>query len=346
MALQFCDGFDSYGAVGDLVGKWGSYRVSSSGDIAFLPTGGRFGGGAIRFATQFGELVRKTSPAVEELFVWAAIFPRSYPTGTASFLWFEDVAGAGAALRATAGGALLGTLMGSTAPATGTSANALVLGEWNTLAVHYRCADSGGRWRVILNGVEQFSFVGDTRSGSAGPAIDRVVIGAPRGGAGLEWDWDDVVINDTSGAHLNGILSGDIRIETLRPVADQPGGGWTPSVGSDRYALVDEAAPNNADFLSASLTGAREIFTLSDPPAAPQATQALVVNVRARRTDVGARSLKSLIRVNGAEDLGAATALSNQFSTLQHPVYRNPDGGGAWSGASINAALLGIELGA
>ncbi len=345
MALQFCDGFDSYGVIGDTVGKWGSYRFSVAADISFLPTGGRFGGGAVRFSATTGMLVRKTNPAVDEMFVWAAIFPRSYPTTSTPFLWFEDVLGNGASLRITTGGALFGTLMGSSAAFTSNSANSIVLGEWNTIALHFKCADSGGRWRLILNGVEQFNLIGDTRSGTSGPNIDRVVIGTPRGGAGLEWDWDDFILHDASGSYLNGILTSDLKIETLRPTADQPGGGWTPSTGTDRFALVDDVSPNDADFLSATATGAREIFTMSNPVAEPQTTHALVMNVRGRRTDVGARVLKPFIRVNAAEDLNAGLALSNQFSTLQHPVYRNPDGGGPWAGSTINAAQLGIELG-
>ena len=79
--------------------------------------------------------------------------------------------------------------------------------------------------------------------------------------------------------------------------------------------------------------------------AAPQTAYALVVNARGRRTDVGSKNLRPFVKVNGAEDLSSNLALSNQVATLQHPVYRNPDGAGPWTGASLNAALIGIEVG-
>lgn len=64
-----------------------------------------------------------------------------------------------------------------------------------------------------------------------------------------------------------------------------------------------------------------------------------------RRTDTAARALRPLVRVNTSDDLSPDRTLSNQFAVLQHPVYRNPDGGGAWTGATLNAALIGVEAG-
>ncbi|HRJ61849.1 MAG TPA: hypothetical protein PKZ99_11795, partial [Azospirillaceae bacterium] len=62
-------------------------------------------------------------------------------------------------------------------------------------------------------------------------------------------------------------------------------------------------------------------------------------------TDTAARALRPLVRVNAADNMATDMALSNQFAVLQHPVYRNPDGGAAWTGATLNAALIGVEAG-
>lgn len=159
MALQFCDGFDSYAVQSDIVGKWGGVRYTTSGDIAFVSGAGRFGGGAVRLTSTNGALVRKTAPTTDELFVWLAAFPRSYPTANVSLLLFEDASGNAAVLRVNTGGAVYGSQMGTTAAVTPTSPQSFALGEWNTLAVHYKCAEAngasgGGRRRVILNGVD------------------------------------------------------------------------------------------------------------------------------------------------------------------------------------------------
>jgi hypothetical protein len=345
MALQFCDGFDSYGVLADVLGKWSSCAFSTgAADLAFVPGAGRFGGGALRIVNTATFLRKKLATPVDELYVNAAVFPRAWPAATASFLLIEDASGNAAALRMTTGGSIVGTPMGTTAAVTPTSVQAVALGQWNTLAIHYRCADSGGRWRVLLNGAELFNFTGDTRS-AGGPLIDRIALANPRGGAGNEWDWDDIVVYDASGSFLNALITQDLKIETLRPVADDGVHAWSPSAGSDHYALVDEAAPADSDYLTASVAGTRDLFAIADPAAAPQTAYALVVNARGRRTDVGAKNLRPLVKVNAAEDLAANLALSNQVTTLQHPVYRNPEGAVPWTGASLNAALLGIEVG-
>jgi hypothetical protein len=345
MALQFCDGFDSYGSAGDLMGKWSSYAYyAGPSDLVYLPTGGRFGGGALRIANSSSYIRKKLATPVDELFVNAALFPRAWPTSTNSFFFFEDASGNGAALRMTSGGTIFGTLLGTNSAATSISAQAIALNQWNTLAIHYRCADTGGRWRVLLNGAELFNFTGDTRS-SGGPLIDRIVLANPRGGAGNEWDWDDIVVYDASGTNLNALITQDLKIETLRPIADEGAQGWSPSAGADHFALVDEAAPLDSDYLAATVAGTRDLFVLADPAAVPQTAYALVINARGRRTDVGAKAIRPLIKVNAAEDLAGNLALSNQVATLQHPVYGNPEGAAPWTGTTLNAALIGIEVG-
>lgn len=343
MALQFCDGFDSYAVQSDIVGKWGGIRYTTSGDVAFVSGTGRFGGGAVRLTSTNGALVRKLAPTTDELFVWLAAFPRSYPTANVSLLLFEDATGNAAVLRVNTGGAVYGSQMGTTAAVTPTSPQSFALNEWNTLAVHYKCAEAngasgGGRRRVILNGVEQFDFTG-------GPVIDRVAVGGMRSGAGNEWDIDDVVLCDASGDYMNALLTGDLKIETLRPTTDSGSGGWTPSTGIDHVALIDDVGPNDADYLTAVTAGTRDLFTLADPAAAPLLTHALMVNARARRTDTAAKALRPLVRVNAADNLSPDRTLTNQFAVLQHPVYRNPDGGAAWTGTNLNAALIGVEAG-
>ena len=85
MALQFCDGFDSFGSAGDLMGKWSSYAYNSGpSDLVYLPAGGRFGGGALRIANSSSYVRKKLATPVDELFVNAAVFPRAWPTSTAS----------------------------------------------------------------------------------------------------------------------------------------------------------------------------------------------------------------------------------------------------------------------
>lgn len=77
MALQFCDGFDSYGAAGDLMGNGSSYVYNSGpSDLVYLPAGGRFSGGALRIVNLSAYERKKLPTPVDAVFVNAALFPR------------------------------------------------------------------------------------------------------------------------------------------------------------------------------------------------------------------------------------------------------------------------------
>jgi hypothetical protein len=53
----------------------------------------------------------------------------------------------------------------------------------------------------------------------------------------------------------------------LRPIADTSNGAWTASSGSDRYAMIDESATNDADYItvSSASTYKTRLTTVSDP---------------------------------------------------------------------------------
>jgi hypothetical protein len=53
----------------------------------------------------------------------------------------------------------------------------------------------------------------------------------------------------------------------LRPIADTSNGAWTASSGSDRFAMIDESATNDADYITVSTasTYKARLTTVSDP---------------------------------------------------------------------------------
>ena len=53
----------------------------------------------------------------------------------------------------------------------------------------------------------------------------------------------------------------------LRPIADTSNGAWTASSGSDRFAMIDESATNDADYItvSSASTCKTRLTTVSDP---------------------------------------------------------------------------------
>lgn len=67
-------------------------------------------------------------------------------------------------------------------------------------------------------------------------------------------------------------FSGDfVELTTkYRPTSDLSAGGWTPSTGSDLFAMVDEVTPDNSDFIQSSVNPSADAcelaFTITAPP--------------------------------------------------------------------------------
>jgi len=98
-----------------------------------------------------------------------------------------------------------------------------------------------------------------------------------------------------------------------RPNADVSAGNWTPSTGSDLYAMIDEASPNDSDFISVDDSGGStetcqvDLSSVTDPVA----SNLHVVTVRASEA-----SGMSVITLDVTLKQGATTIASNTFSTL------------------------------
>ena len=105
---------------------------------------------------------------------------------------------------------------------------------------------------------------------------------------------------------------------------------------------MDEDARDTADFVTAA--GALEdrygVTDLSTTPANVLAVQMLI---SARKSDVGACTMRTRL-VSGASIANGATVSPNTANAvLTDIIETDPDGGGAWTAARVNAAQIGIQ---
>ena len=88
---------------------------------------------------------------------------------------------------------------------------------------------------------------------------------------------DDVYVTN-SGARL-----GESRVAALYPNADTADADWTPSTGTDHYALVDETTVNSdADYVASGTVGDLDLYETGDLPFVPDSIHAVQVTMCAR----------------------------------------------------------------
>ncbi len=153
---------------------------------------------------------------------------------------------------------------------------------------------------------------------------------------------DDIFVIDTTGSPPQNDFVGDVRVVTLYPVSDATYTDWTPKVGTDHYAMVDEAVmdgdgsyvydanPGDIDsyLLDTFLTGT--IFSAQ-------------LNIGARKGDVSLRQLQNLIRQGGTDHFGSTVTLSSSYVFYSERFDVDPDGN-PWLAATINADEFGMKL--
>lgn len=212
--------------------------------------------------------------------------------------------------------------------------------EWNYLEAKVTIHDSTGTIVVRHNGVEIFNFTGDTRNGGTDPTIDMVRFGS---NSGYNCDIDDVYILDGTGAApLNDFL-GDVKVVPLMPTADSTPLQWTPSTGSNHFAVVDESPGNTTDYVSNSVDGEVDMFTVGPYADTADTVYAVQLSSHTAKDDAGARSFRHRVDSDSNVETGTDKALSTSFQTWYDMFVTDPDGGGAWTVAQLNAAKFGVE---
>jgi hypothetical protein len=250
------------------------------------------------------------------------------------------------AIQARRGFSSTGTILGTSNPVI--TANA-----WNHIEVKVLVSDTVGTVHVQVNGIEVLALTGqDTlNSGSAeisqifhgSTRIDSAVTGSASNSAtGLTIYRKDAVYWDTSGTQNNDFMG---TVSVLRLVVDADSSfNWTPSTGTTGYDLLDEAGPDDADYISADSTPpAASVFTFGNLPVDVTSVRGLISLVRAKKTDGGDGNLQVSLTSNAADDLGSDRPITTADTYYWDVSELSPDTGVAWTPSEVDDATVKID---
>lgn len=180
--------------------------------------------------------------------------------------------------------------------------NTLTDNTWYQIEFMVRLDAADGAFEVRVNGVRQDNL---TRSGvdtANGGVPDRVAFDNSVG------DFDDFTLKvgfaGWTDSDWIGRVDGYPKITTLYPNADGALAAWTPSTGTDLYAVVDEVPASTTDFISSNVASQAASFRLTSLPATA-ATVHFVKQV-------------AYSRANGSESMRALTLYAAGQLIIQH----------------------------
>ena len=206
-----------------------------------------------------------------------------------------------------------------------------VVNAYHHISIHLK-TDSTLTIETKIDGISDIHYA-DSPIGGQLSFITFLMVAS---GGGQGFYFDDIAIG--SGGWL-----GDIRIEAIIPDSDTATAQWTPSTGSDNYAMVDEIPPNDSDFVYTETNSDRDVYTLSDWIGLHKIPVAIVQWLRAWKGSADSQDIK-MITVSGATTVLSTPILVTSSPKMYKQILeRDPDGDIPWTESSINDLKIGQE---
>jgi hypothetical protein len=152
---------------------------------------------------------------------------------------------------------------------------------------------------------------------------------------------------DGSGAAPNNTFLGDVRVQVLRPTANDAV-TFTPHGGTTNYANAATVPPVPATDYNASGSGTGDQDTFTTAGMSSTLGQVFGVSVKSlvAASDAGAKSAQNVLKSGTSTTLGASTSLGTVAKPIASLFATDPATGAQWLAAGVNAAKLGYRVSA
>ncbi len=345
MALRFLESFDFTGDAltgaalsTELNKKWTANSLATACAIVT----GWGAGKALNLDISNTNYVEITLDNQQEWVVGFAFSTTSCMSSAAAypFLTFYDTTNEQVSLRLTVGNRSLALYRGGAYVESSLQTPIQQNSPWAYLEVYAKIDNASGVITVKLNGVQIYSYSGDTQT-TANAYANKIRFSNPQCDAGGSYYIDDIYIADGS------TFFGPGKVEELHPTSDATPNDWTPSAtGSDHYTFIDEKPGDNATtYLADDTTGQEEQFGFSDLPGITTNIQGIQICTQAGVNTAGSLTLQDLCD-NGPNQTTHNFTVNNSgtYITEKSIMSTDPDGS-AWTAANLNACTFGIKVG-
>lgn len=205
--------------------------------------------------------------------------------------------------------------------------------DWNHVQVRLKMADSGGILQVKINNVLDIDYVGDTKP-SSGAEIGY--FGLYSGGNNQENYFDDLAA---------GLDDWPTKLESAQLTVNSDDlEDWTPSTGTDSYALVDEVPSNDADYVESTTNDDEDSFGTSGGwDDTGKAILAFVTKARVK-SFAGTEAIQLGVYSEVPSTYDSSLTPVSSYRIMQGIITEDPNTGSDWAtDTAINAAKPAIK---
>lgn len=217
---------------------------------------------------------------------------------------------------------------------------ALPQNEWALVELYIKPANSGGIVTCKLNGVQVFTFTGDTTD--AGENVRYLRFGNFYSSGYTEMYIDDIIVNDASGA-VNNSWPGGAAIYALIPNGAGTTTELTPSAGAN-YECVDDIPPDDdTSYVESYVQDEIDTYAMS-PSVGAGTIGAVQWLCRAKANSAGTTEVARVLRVNGTDYVGSDIGVGESYGYAKEILESNPDDSAAWESADLDALEAGLKV--
>ncbi len=233
-------------------------------------------------------------------------------------------------------------------PVLGRTTLALQSNTYYYIEAKVRIHDTLGTVEIRVNGDVWLALTGvDTKPDTTFGYSTEICYGMIRSAtATTSGDFDDLyILNTDASVAVNTPVDflGDIEVNYQQPIVDVVR-DWTPLVGIDHFAMVDEIPPDDdVTYNSTETLNAVDTFQTEPAPVVGANVVAMQVIYDVRRTESGNTSTAPVFRVGGVNYAGTAQGNTSTY-TFQRGIWtRNPATLAAITDTVFNASSVGYK---
>lgn len=204
------------------------------------------------------------------------------------------------------------------------------------VGVYIKIDDTVGRFKVVVDGVTDIDFTGDTQVG-ADILIDNVLLGNTSAYAATYACFDNFVVDDSE-------IPEQTSIQAIVPTAPGTTTEWTPSTGAN-WSCVDEKPAVDTDYISVNALNKIDTYETGNLAGTIVAVKA--VQVQARIAYEGAPTPTHIqlgVRSNStdcfADNKTPAVSFTGNHSRI---LNTDPSDLSAWDETKVNALEIGVK---
>ena len=206
---------------------------------------------------------------------------------------------------------------------------------WLFLELKATIDSTNGSYECRVNGSSVCSATVVNTSDSGNAYADSICFGYTEG------SYDDIYILDNA-TGLNDFL-GPVKVEKGMPESDSST-QWSPSTGSDNYAVVDEIPVAESDYVQSKTSDHIDLYGIGSCGSSD--IKGAQLNVASMLSVPGGKDLILVCDSSGSQQTETETVGEADNLIIASLVTEtDPDTSSAWTQAGINAATWGVKVG-